>query len=55
MKSGYDSLTWINDKDGKEYVCSIHNPHNKKSFEQLSEDEKKQCSDVNQIVGTERW
>ncbi len=55
MKSGYDSLTWINDKDGKEYVCSINNSDNKKSFEQLSEDEKKRCSDVNQIVGTERW
>ncbi len=55
MKSGYDSLTWINDKEGKEYVCSINNTGNKKSFEQLSEDEKKQCFDVNQIIGTERW
>ncbi len=55
MKSGYESLTWINDKNGKEYVCSIKNFDGKKSFDQLTEEEKKQCSDVNQIVGTERW
>jgi len=55
MKSGYDSLTWLNDNDGKEYVCSIDNIGNRKSFDQLTEEEKKQCSDVNQIVGTERW
>jgi hypothetical protein len=55
MKSGYESLAWLNDKDGKEYVCSIDNNDVKKSFEQLTEDEKKNCSDVNSIVGTERW
>ena len=55
MKSGYDSLTWLNDKDGKEYVCTIDNAEKKTSFDQLSDDEKKRCSDVNQIVGTERW
>jgi hypothetical protein len=55
MKSGYDSLTWINDKDGKEYVCSIDNNSEKKSFEQLTEEEKKNCTNVNEIVGTERW
>ena len=55
MKSGYESLTWLNDKDGKEYVCTIDNTDSKKTFEQLTDDEKKRCSDVNQIVGTERW
>lgn len=55
MKSGYESLTWINDQDGKEYVCTIDNVVNKKSFEQLTDDEKKRCTDVNQMVGTERW
>jgi len=55
MKSGYDSLTWLNDKDGREYVCTLDNAANKKSFDQLTEDEKKHCSNVNQIVGTERW
>lgn len=55
MKSGYESLTWVNDKNGKEYVCSLDQITGKKSFEQLSDEEKKGCSDVNQIVGTERW
>lgn len=54
MKGGYDSLTWLNDKDGKEYVCSINNSRNVTSFEQLTEEEKAKCSDVNEMVGTER-
>ncbi len=53
MKGGIESLTWINDEEGHEYVCSLNT--NKKSFEELTEDEKRQCANVNQIVGTERW
>jgi hypothetical protein len=55
MRSGYESLAWINDKNGKEYVCSLENATNSTSYEQLSDEEKARCSDVNQIVGTERW
>lgn len=55
MKGGYESLTWLNDKDGKEYVCQLDNSHEHKSYDQLSSEEKKHCSDVNLIVGTERW
>jgi hypothetical protein len=55
MKGGYESLTWINDKDGKEYVCAIDTTAGKRSYDQLSDAEKKHCEDVNQIVGTERW
>lgn len=55
MKSGYESLVWLKDKSGKEYVCYFEDVDNNKSFDQLSEDAKKQCADVNQIVGTERW
>jgi len=54
MNGGYEALSWVNDKDGKEYVCSFKSG-DKKSFEQLTEEEKKTCADVNQIVGTERW
>lgn len=54
MKGGYESLIWINDKNGKEYVCSLDNDDNR-TFDQLTEEEKRQCADVNQIVGTERW
>ena len=55
MKGGYESLIWVNDRNGKEYVCYLENIENIRSFDQLSGDERKQCSDVNQIVGTERW
>lgn len=55
MKGGYESLRLINDKDGKEYVCTLEDMALKVSFEQLTEEEQKHCSDVNQIVGTERW
>lgn len=54
MKGGYESLSWINDDNGHEYVCSIDNSDGKR-YEDLSEDERKRCSDVSQIVGTERW
>jgi hypothetical protein len=54
MKSGYESLTWLNDKNGKEYVCSYIDDNNR-PFEELSEEEKRNCADVNAIVGTERW
>ena len=55
MKRGYESLAWLNDKDGKEYVCSIENLGDKTTFDQLTNEEKEKCSDVNQIVDTERW
>lgn len=54
MKGGLESLTWLRDKNGKEYVCSLDNS-DKKTFEELTEDEKRRCADINQIVGTERW
>ena len=55
MKSGYESLIWVNDKDGKEYVCTLEDSENIRFFDQLSEDDRNLCADVNQIVGTERW
>lgn len=54
MKTGYRSLTWVNDKEGHEYVCSLEISKGKK-YEDLTEEEKRQCANVNQIVGTERW
>ena len=54
MKVGIESLIWLNDKEGHEYVCSLENS-DKHSFEELTEEEKRKCTNVNQIVGTERW
>lgn len=48
-------MVWIRDKDGKEYACYLKDIKNIKTKEQLTEEEKAQCIDVSQIVGTERW
>jgi hypothetical protein len=53
---GYESLAWIKDKNGKEYVCPIDVLKGDTSdrFE-LNEEERRDCMDVNMIIGTERW
>lgn len=53
MKKGMRSLTWISDKEGHEFVCALETE--KKRFEELTEEEKRKCANVNQIIGTERW
>jgi hypothetical protein len=55
-KGGYESLVWIRDKDGKEYACSADAlKGNLKKKEELTDDEKANCMDVSQLIGTERW
>jgi len=54
--SGYQSLVWIKDKNGKEYVCPIDAfKGGTRDRVELTEDERKACMDVNLIIGTERW
>ena len=56
MNGGYESLIWINDKEGKEYACSLYDlGKDFKERGELSKEEKARCLDVNQLVGTERW
>lgn len=56
MKPDYGSMAWVNDQEGHEFVCTVEVNHaNEKQYENLSEDEKKTCRNVNEIVGTERW
>ncbi|MBE0584999.1 MAG: hypothetical protein IH612_14730 [Desulfofustis sp.] len=56
MKGGYASLVWIRDKNGKEYACYADDLKGKiRTKEELTEAEKAQCTDVSQLVGTERW
>ncbi|SDO87994.1 hypothetical protein [Desulforhopalus singaporensis] len=56
MKGDYGSMIWVNDKSGKEYVCTVSKKHSKeKKFEKLNEPEKRTCRNVNEFVGTERW
>ncbi|WP_028580922.1 hypothetical protein [Desulfogranum japonicum] len=53
---GYESLVWVRDEAGKEFSCSVNPGRGQvKNFNELSQEEKATCMDVNQIVGTERW
>jgi len=55
MKGDYGSLAWVNDRECREYVCTVDVEHsNEKEFEKLSEKERKSCSNANEIVGTEK-
>lgn len=56
MKGDYGSMAWVNDKEGHEFVCTVNNEHrDEKEYENLSEEERRTCQNVNQIIGTERW
>jgi len=53
MKGGYESLVWIMDKDGKEYACYLDDIKGKiREKNDLTEEEKENCLDINQIIGT---
>ena len=56
MNGGYESLIWVRDSNGSEYVCSLHDV--REGFRdggELTDDERARCVNVNEIVGTERW
>lgn len=54
--SGYRSLTWIIDDEGKELVCNAEQIREDfRDGDSLTDNELKACADVSQIVGTERW
>ncbi len=56
MKGDYGSMIWVNDREGREYVCTANLEHqHEKKFERLNDEERKTCTDVNLIVGSERW
>lgn len=52
MNGGYESMIWIRDNDGKEFVCYLDDV---KDAHKLSDEERAKCMDVNLLVGTERW
>jgi hypothetical protein len=56
MKGGYESMIWLNDKRGREFVCYIDEVgEDIKHREDLNEDDFKKCLNVNELIGTERW
>lgn len=52
MNGGYESLVWISDNDGREYVCALDDVRN---GHELNEEERAKCMDVSLLIGTERW
>ena len=52
---GYESLVWINDSDGREFACYRDDVRNFETFEEIPEELRHRCLDVNTLIGTERW
>ncbi|MDK9706454.1 MAG: hypothetical protein OEL83_05330 [Desulforhopalus sp.] len=55
MNSDFGSLTWVNDKEGHEYVCVIDRQDTVTNYESLSEGERSTCNNVNDFIATDRW
>jgi len=48
----YKKMVWVHDKDGKEYACYVDDLKGKiKKKEDLTDDEKKKCLDLNEVLG----
>ncbi len=56
MKGGYESMVWLNDNEGNEFVCYLEDIKTGAGVPtKLSEADKVKCVNVSEIVGTERW
>ncbi len=54
--NGYGSLVWVNDSEGREFVCTIDNNRTSpKRMEELTEHERGSCQDTSSLIGDERW
>ena len=48
----YKKMVWVHDREGKEYACYIDDIKGKiKTKEQLTDEEKKNCLDLNTVLG----
>lgn len=47
----FQKMVWVQDKDGKEYACYIEDLGQIKRKEDLTEEEQKQCQDLNVVLG----
>lgn len=48
MAEEFKKMVWVRDKDGKEYCCYITNIKKK---EDMTEEEKAKCLDLNTVLG----
>jgi len=47
----FSKMVWIRDKEGKEYACSFENLKGIKKVEDLTEEERKNCTDLSTVLG----
>jgi hypothetical protein len=47
----FQKMVWVQDKDGKEYACYIEDLGQIKKKEDMTEEEQKQCMDLNTVLG----
>lgn len=47
----YKKMVFIQDKDGKEYACYIDDLKSIKRKEDLTPEEKENCTDISQVLG----
>ena len=52
---GYESMIWLNDRNGREFACYVDDVKKNQHLEDLPEDLRGKCLDVNDLIGTERW
>lgn len=52
---GYESMVWVNDRDGREFACYLKDVEKFEHFEEIPADLRERCMDVNVLIGTERW
>lgn len=48
IKQEFEKMVWVRDKEGKEYVCYVTDIKKK---EDLTEEEKAKCLDLNTVLG----
>ena len=49
---GYEAMVWVQDRDGRQFSCYLEDIKNP---EELTDEERAKCLDVNTLIGTERW
>lgn len=47
----YKKMVFVHDKDGKEYACYAGDLKNFKKSEDLTEEERAQCTDLSTVLG----
>lgn len=47
----YQSIVFVNDKDGKEYACYASDLNNSIKGEELTDNEKAKCMDLSLVLG----